>query len=160
MRRRIRVLALAVFRSGDRVLVGEGYDRVEDRKFYRPLGGAVEFGESCRDALAREIREELDAEIEGETLLGVLENRFVYRGEPGHEIVFLFEARLKDRSFYRRERIEVRETDWGVARWRSLGYFRRGRAPLYPEGLLELLTRRRPERPNRSARPRAGSDRR
>ena len=64
------------------------------RGYHRLIGGRVEFGESHRDAIAREVREELDATIHDLTLLAALENIFRLTGELGHEIVFLYTGRL------------------------------------------------------------------
>ena len=51
------------------------------------------------------MREEFDAEIRDVRPLGTLENIFDYHGRPGHEVVFVFEARFVDRSYYEAERI-------------------------------------------------------
>lgn len=159
---RIRPIAICVFRRGEDILVGEGYDRVKDETFYRPLGGAIEFGESSRDGIVREIREELGAEITGLEYLATIENVFTCDGTPGHEIVMVYQAAFADERFYRAESITGQEHDetgplWEfTAIWKPLDYFRAGTAPLYPESLLELLDRRRddgrsPEPPSRSA---------
>jgi ADP-ribose pyrophosphatase YjhB (NUDIX family) len=71
---RIRPIAVCLFRHDNRILVSEGFDTVKQDYYYRPLGGGIEYGEMSSDALVREIREELDAEIENVRLLGVLEN--------------------------------------------------------------------------------------
>jgi ADP-ribose pyrophosphatase YjhB (NUDIX family) len=137
---RIRPIAIVVFRREDgAVLVAPGYDEVKRQRFYRPLGGEIDFGERAEDAARREIREEIGAEIDGLTLLGVSENIFTYRGEPGHELVWTFEARFADPSFYAREVIDCDE--YGAkfeARWVPLAAFT-PETPLYPDGLLQLL---------------------
>jgi ADP-ribose pyrophosphatase YjhB (NUDIX family) len=143
---RIRTIALCVFRRGGRILAGHGYDRVKKRRFLRPVGGGVEFGERAEDALRREIREELDAEIRNPRLLGVLENVFTYAASPGHEIVFIFDAEFEDASLYEREKIDVREGERDkTATWISLDALDEAE-PLYPDGLRALLreTARRP----------------
>jgi ADP-ribose pyrophosphatase YjhB (NUDIX family) len=81
----------------------DGYDAAKGEIFYSPPGGGVEFGERAVDAARRELREELAAEVCGLTLLGVLENIFTFEGQPGHEIVFVFEARFADAALYERE---------------------------------------------------------
>ena len=88
----IRVVSLCVFRNGSRILVGRAFDDVKQQHFFRPLGGSVEFGETTAEALRREMREELRTEIVDLVQLGVLENIFTYRGEPGHELVIVFDA--------------------------------------------------------------------
>lgn len=134
---RIRTVALCVFRDGDRILVLEGRDPAGERDFHRPLGGGVEFGESSAEAVVREIREEVGAEIADVRLLGVLENRFTYDGAPKHEVVFVFDARFVDAAHYEAPRITG--NDNGVAFsavWREI----EAHAPaLYPDGLRELL---------------------
>ncbi len=61
----IRPIALCLFRHADKLLVFEGYDEIKRQTFYRPLGGAIEFGEYSHETIAREIREELGAEVAG-----------------------------------------------------------------------------------------------
>ena len=138
---RIRVLAIGVFREGDRVLVARAVDRVTGEGFYRPLGGGVEFGERAADALAREIVEELGGAIQDVRLLGVLENVFEYEGLPMHEIAFVFDARFSDPTWYQRGELPVIEAGagWEPARWISLEAFSSGRERLVPDGLLPLL---------------------
>ena len=135
---RIRVLSLCVFRHDGRILVGRGYDVSKSEHFLRPIGGEVEFGESSEAALIREVREELGLEIQNATLLGVLENVFSYDGQPGHEVVFVYDAHFADAAAYAREEIPLNEDVWdGVARWIDLATL--PDEPLYPQGVLELL---------------------
>lgn len=139
---RIRALALCVVRQGDRILVLEGYDPTKRQTFYRLLGGGIEFGERGHEAAAREMREELGAELSNLRYLATLENIFTYDGQPGHEIVQVFEGAFADASWYERDDMighEVDGTSFKVL-WKSLTDFRDGQAPLYPDGLLALLT--------------------
>ena len=62
--------------------------------FHRLIGGSVELGETHREAIVREVDEELGATVIDFTYLGVLENIFRMDGEVGHEIVFLYTGRL------------------------------------------------------------------
>jgi ADP-ribose pyrophosphatase YjhB (NUDIX family) len=135
----IRPSAQAVVRRGDEVLVYEGRDDIRQQAFYRTLGGGIEFGERAEEALLREFREELGAELTATRLLGVLENIFEHGGLPGHEIVFVFEAEFVDRSWYEREELgTILDGDEPVS-WQPLARFRAGEVPLYPSGLLRLL---------------------
>ncbi len=138
----IRALAICLFRHDDRILVAEFYDPSKRQTFYRPLGGGIEFGEYARDALTREIREELGAEIADVRYLGTLENIFVYNGRRGHEVVFVFDAAFVDQSIYGRAQLDGIEDDATALKvaWKSLEYFHQRNAPLYPDGLLELMT--------------------
>src|SRR3954452_23331312 len=102
----IRTVALAVCRDGrGRILVERGYDHARGEPFLRAIGGGVEFGERAVEALAREWREELGLELVAPALLGVLENRFTSNGRAGHEVVFVFAARLADAAVHERDEI-------------------------------------------------------
>jgi hypothetical protein len=73
--------------------------------------------------------------------LGVLENLFTLDGQQGHEVVFVFDARLVDESLYRREEVPFHEAGWssGDARWFDLKKADEDPARLAPESLLEFL---------------------
>jgi len=137
----IRVIAVCVFRNGDRILVAEGVDDVKRERFARPLGGAVEQGETASQAVVREIREELRQNAIDLRLLGVLENIFEYQGKPAHEVVFVYDGRLEDASCYDVPELPMYEAGWSSpASWRALDAFG-GDCRLVPEGLSELLGR-------------------
>jgi len=138
---RIRPLAICVFRRHDgSILVAPGFDPVKEQRFYRPLGGEIEFGERAQEAVRREIREELGAEIDNVRLLAVTENVFTFLGANGHELVWTFEARLLDESLYDQDVVICNEGGASFeAHWVSLNVFVRGEAPLYPDGLLDAL---------------------
>jgi len=137
---RIRPIAVAAIRRGDDILAIEFRDPTRDLTFCRPLGGGIEFGESSEDALRREFREEIGAELARVTLLGVLESRFVGFGRQGHEIVFVFDADLVDASLYERDIVGiVADDDTATAAWHPLRRFDDGTIPLYPDGLRDLL---------------------
>ncbi len=137
----IRPLALGVIRRGDDLLVFEGRDDVKGETYHRPLGGGIEFGETAVEALHREFREELEAELSGVEQIAVLENVFTFEDRPGHEIVFLFTADLVDKTFYERDEVGVvLDDDNARVHWLPLKDVLDGKAILHPEGLLELLS--------------------
>lgn len=142
---KVRPLAICVFRRDDRILVAEGYDPVKRQTFYRPLGGAIEFGERSEDTVRRELMEEIGAEVGEVWYLGTLENIFVFNGEHGHEIVMVYDGVLTDTGLYEQAEVEGNEAEVGEsfkAVWKSLDEFGEGRSILYPTGLLELLQER------------------
>ncbi len=140
---RIRPIAIAIFRRGDdEVLVAEGYDRVKGQHFVRPAGGGIEFGERAEDALRREIREELGAEIDNVRFLGATENIYILEDEPGHEVVFIYEADFRDPSFYGRDVIDAFEdsgTPFRLAWMQLTDLLAEGEPYFYPDGIAALL---------------------
>jgi ribosomal protein S18 acetylase RimI-like enzyme/8-oxo-dGTP pyrophosphatase MutT (NUDIX family) len=139
----IRAVAICVFEHEQRILVTEAYDVVKRQTFYRPLGGGIYFGETGAEALAREVREEIGAEVTDLRLLGTLENIFTYRGAPGHEIVQVYDGELTDASLYELSAISGTESDGAPLKaiWRSVESFGREQ-PVYPDGLVDLLQAR------------------
>lgn len=138
--RRIRPLALCLFCHRGRILVQEARDRIKQQRFFRPVGGGIEFGETGIVAVAREIREELDVDVTDLRFVGALENIFTYNGAPGHEIVLVYDGAFADRSLYSREFIPGVESNGRAfeARWHGGASFS-PETPLYPHGLPELL---------------------
>lgn len=136
----IRPITICVFRDGGRIFVAEYDDPSSGEIFYRPLGGAIQFGERSQDCIVREVREELGAEIKNLTYVGVIENIFTFNGKPGHEIVLVYEAAFVDPHLYRVDSVMCQD-DGGqfLGVWKSIGEFRAGKSPLYPDGLLDLL---------------------
>ncbi len=112
----------------------------KNQDFYRPLGGGVKFRETSAEAMLREIDEELGTPVEDLKLLGVLENRFIYDGKPGHEILFIFDAKFTDQRLYQLKHVPAHEGDNRSIRTKWINPFKKKRrTPLYPEGLRELL---------------------
>lgn len=138
---KIRVLAICVFWNRGRILVRQAHDPISGQSFCRPLGGGIEFGESSAQAIAREIREEINVEIFNLTPIGTLENIFTYGGAPGHEIVQVYDGDFMDDSLYGLATIPGAESDGQAfqAIWRELGSFS-AELPLFPAGLLQLLS--------------------
>lgn len=132
----------AVIRNG-RILVEEfsGEHAKGNGFYYRTLGGGIELGETSREAIVREFREELGAEIRIEEYLGCLENIWtVAGGGVGHEWVQMYRVALADESFYEQERVTITEGDetfYGI--WVPVEEFLNGERTLYPNGLTEML---------------------
>ena len=135
----LRVKAVCVFTNDDRILAIDGHDPTKGQSFWVPVGGRVEFGETSQEAIAREVEEELSAEITDLRLLGVLENIFTFDGNDGHEIVFIYDARFSEPSMYRQDQVEgIEENQPFTAHWINPDAPADGR-PLYPDGLADLL---------------------
>jgi 8-oxo-dGTP pyrophosphatase MutT (NUDIX family) len=140
-KKRIRVVVLGVFLNRGRILVFQGSDKIKNETFFRPLGGGVEFGETSENALDREIKEELGLEIKDPRYLGALENIFVYQGEPGHEIVLVYDAQFADPKVYGKMDLRYVESDGEALRcqWLALEDIEKHNLRLYPQGLHQLL---------------------
>ena len=118
----------------------EKYRTTKGAPYYRPLGGAVHFGERAVEAVHREIREEIGAEITNVHYLATFESIFERKGRLSHWIEFVFTAEFADRSRHSADLIIGTETSGKSfeAIWIDVSQPFDG--PLYPDGLLELLT--------------------
>ncbi len=130
----IRTIAIALIRRGDQIFVAEGFDKTKQTYFYRALGGGVEFGETSWEGLVREFQEELSTEIINPNYLGCLENIFECYGNPGHEVVFVYECEFADRRLYEPDEVTFVEGDHQkLAKWIPIAAFKSGDRHLVPE---------------------------
>ncbi len=144
----IRMKALGLHWRAGEILVFDVHDERGAVRGVRPLGGGVEFGETSRAAVTREFQEELG--VAATVLSGplVLENLFVDRGEPRHEVLFLYDVEFPPGAFEGEEEIHFLESDGSpcVARWRAPEDLDQPGAPaLYPAGLKAALRARKGE---------------
>lgn len=105
--KKIRPVALLVAVRNNKILVIAGHDYNKHENFYRLIGGGIEFGETGAEALKREVKEEMNAEIKNIKYLGLIENIFNYEGEDRQEIILLYQADFKDKNIYNRDKIEI-----------------------------------------------------
>ena len=69
----------------------------KDRSYSYLPGGHIEFGETGREALVREMKEETGLDATAGELLGVVESSFVQKGEKHCEINLIYEMSLVSR---------------------------------------------------------------
>ena len=92
-------------------------------------GGHIEFGETGRQALRREILEEIGAEASVGRFIGVVENAFMQHGKPHAEINLVYEFDMDAESVCAKE-------DWIEFEWRDIGGL--ADANLLPEAFRRL----------------------
>ena len=121
-------------------MLAQGYDPVKQQTFYRALGGSVDFGETSYDALKREFYEELQAELINIKYLGCIENLFTFNGQPGHEIIQLYECDFADPKFYQCDQLEFTEgEDKHTAFWLDIPECKSGNLRIVPEEFLDYI---------------------
>ena len=134
----IRPIVLGLTKKDNKILVGQGYDKVKNKTFYRALGGGIEFTETSKDAIIREFKEEINADIIVHNLLGVSENIFTYKGNYGHEIVFTYSIEIPEK-FYKDVYLIKDEASEYTAMWVDIDDFKTGKKVLYPDSFLKYL---------------------
>ncbi|MGO7588107.1 NUDIX hydrolase [Rhizobium leguminosarum] len=141
--RQIRVKVIGLAWRNDRLLAAEVEDDSGRIKGVRPLGGAIEFGESREEALHREFQEELETAIRIVGPWHLLENIYEHHDATGHEYIFAADIELADASLYERDEIHYSELDEtaATARWFGRDRVRDAGIDLYPTGLDRLLSR-------------------
>ena len=92
--KRIEVVAAVLVRGGRIFATQRGYGDFKD--FWEFPGGKIEAGESREDALKREIKEELDAEISVDSFLQTVE----YDYPKFHLILHCFLCSLKTKKVH------------------------------------------------------------
>ena len=106
-KRRIRPISLGLIQHQNHLFVSQGTDRSTGKRFYRFLGGGIDFGETAEAALLREFQEEIQADLTQIEYLACLENIFRCHGKPGHEMIQLFKCQFADQRFYQLDRTFV-----------------------------------------------------
>ena len=136
----IRPLALVLVRRDDgAILAAPGFDHVKKQRFYRPLGGGIEFGERAEDAARRELQRRARSGADGPAAPGHVREPVHLPGPAGPRADLALRARFTDRALYERD---VVIADEGGSKfevhWVPFETFQRGEAPLYPDGLFDL----------------------
>jgi ADP-ribose pyrophosphatase YjhB (NUDIX family) len=67
-------------------------------------GGHLEFGEKIKEALAREIKEELNIKMTKASFIGVVDNVFKVGRDMHHEINLFFKVEVDEVSTYSQEK--------------------------------------------------------
>jgi len=109
----IEVIARGVCVMDGHILLCHGK---KSRLTYLP-GGHIEFGETARQALVREMSEESGRQSKAGRFLGCCEHTFIQDGKPHAEINLVFELAVEGVS--PQERVEAAE-DWIGFRWHPL----------------------------------------
>lgn len=134
----IRPVVLGIAIRDNKLLVSRGYDKIKEQYFYRCLGGGIEFGEKSQEALKREFNEELGIDIEIKEYCGLDENIFTFQGKKGHEIVLLYNIKIKDEDY--RERYHMIDDDGeDEAIWVDIEDFKSKKKILYPDEIFKYL---------------------
>jgi len=129
----IKVKSRGFFVAAGRLLVTPSFDSVKRKPHFRLPGGQIEFGERSAVTLAREMREEFNAEVEVLELLDVIQNVFYFEGRPRHEIVFIHRGRFIDEAFHRRTELpNLEPASNEVSKWLPVSDVLNGHVPLFP----------------------------
>ena len=138
---KIRVKVFGLIRDKERLFVSEDYDRVKQEKYYRALGGSIEFGETSHAALQREFKEEIQAELINIRYLGCRENLFTCEGKPGYEIVQVYECDFFGFKFYKIEKLVFFEAgnSQHKAMWIDIFRFKSGELRLVPKQFADYV---------------------
>lgn len=134
----IRPIVLGMVKKDNKILVSEGYDKVKNEKFYRSIGGGIEFLEDSKCALKREFKEELNIDINIGKFLGISENIFVYNGQNAHELILFYEVSIAEKDYKEKYHIidDNCETD---AIWIDIEKFKSKELKIYPEEVFKYL---------------------
>lgn len=132
----IEIKAFCLIEHNNRWLLQEFFHPETHERYVRFLGGAVEKGEYAREAVIREIREELGSGLEDVEFLTVSEHVFPFQGDTRHQIIFVFRGRLTNEALFKNEEILIKE--FGHT-WRAIWVDKRdlkeGSIPLRPSVL-------------------------
>ena len=134
----IRPIALGIAIKNNKLLVGEGFDKVKNQTFYRCLGGGIEFLEKSSDAIKREFKEEIDVDIIVNDFLGISENIFTYQRKKAHELILFYSIEISDEN-YQEEYKVIDDHGETIAKWIDINEFKNKNKILYPEEVFKYI---------------------
>ncbi|PEL17812.1 NUDIX domain-containing protein [Bacillus wiedmannii] len=102
--------------------------------FYRFPGGCIEFGETAKETVMRELMEEYDLKIDVQELAVVNEQIFEWNNEKGHHCTLIHWGVVKERVTN-----EIRHKEYKdiILIWKSIEELKE--KPTYPEGIVSYL---------------------
>ena len=137
---RIRPIAISIIRNDNSILAYERQDDVTKEKFYRLVGGCIEFGETSKIALKREFQEELSLNLSNIKLITSFESIFQFNNTKMHEIVYLFDSEFPNKDIYNKNIIKGIEGERSFdALWIPISDFRSKKKMIYPEKILDYI---------------------
>ncbi len=92
----------AIFRKGNQVLLHHNLNSVH----YTLPGGRVKEGETTKQALKREIKEEMGQDVNCVKTISFMENLFTMDEKHYHEILVTYELEFLDKTMYEMEKIK------------------------------------------------------
>ncbi len=92
MKQEFEVISRGLIQKNKKILVCQR----KDKDYYFLPGGHVELGETSKQALIREIKEERSSEIKNISFIGIIENFFKDGFNKHHEINIIFQAEEKN----------------------------------------------------------------
>jgi ADP-ribose pyrophosphatase YjhB (NUDIX family) len=116
--------------------------RAAGEAFWTCPGGRAEIGETTSQTVIREIKEELNEDVEVIRLLWVVENFFEYAQRDYHEIAFYFLVQLPERSPYLTKEKSFSSVEENTAlefRWFPIDFNVLTGLPLLPAFLQQSL---------------------
>ena len=73
--------------------------KADNIDFYNLPGGRAKFQESTKEAIIRELKEELNLEVDSPKLMVVAENFFTWAGQNVEELLFVYKIELSDEYY-------------------------------------------------------------
>jgi ADP-ribose pyrophosphatase YjhB (NUDIX family) len=102
--------------------------------FYRFPGGYIEFGETAKEAIVRELIEEYNLKIDVQELAVVNEHIFEWDNEKGHHCTLIHRGIVKDRGI---NEIRHKEYEDIILIWKNINELKE--RSTYPEGIVSYL---------------------
>ncbi len=114
-----RVSGIFADKDGKRFLT----NTAPDIDFFVLPGGRVDMGEDSREALKREVQEELGVNVEVGSLKAIIENFFEFDGKNYHELQFVYVGTILDEDILSKQTTFLGPEKKDIYKWIHLDEF-------------------------------------
>ena len=98
--------------------------KAEKDEYYSLIGGRVKLGESTKDAIVREAKEEIGITFKNEelTLIKIVENFFTYNGMDFHKLLYIY--KVDNEQIGKMDNFKTLDKDNVVNKWIQINNFK------------------------------------
>lgn len=119
-------------------IVKTGIKLIDEKDVKKAYELIIKKLEKSSDALKREFKEEIGANIVVKNFLGISENIFNYKGKDAHELILFYSIKISDED-YKEEYIINDDCGEYKAKWIDIEEFKNKNKILYPEDVFKYI---------------------
>lgn len=111
-----------------------------NKQYYALIGGRIKMGENSKNALKRELEEELGKQVNIQDFLGIIENFFVKDDVKYHELLFIYKAEFKSDKDKQIEDVLENKEGKSYLKYHWVDFEKLDEYKIVPNGINKILS--------------------